>query len=879
MSLELYKKKRNFKKTTEPAARLAKKSGSKFVVQKHHASHLHYDFRLELDGVLKSWAVPKGPSLDPKQKRLAVQVEDHPVEYATFEGEIPAHEYGGGHVIVWDIGSWQPVGENPLADLKKGRLEFELFGEKLRGKWILIRTRGTKGTSWLLLKRTDEYAKSGKSADLTVTEPNSVITGRSVSDLKVKPVETKKPSAKNPKKENRSKTVSAKSPRQTTVFPAFIEPQLARLSDVPPTGSSWVHEIKLDGYRTLCRIGDLKNGKERSKAKSIQLLTRSGLDWTEKYGKLATACQQIPGEQTLLDGEIVCVDEKGRSHFQLLQKVLKEKRTSQLLYFAFDLLFLNGVDLRERPLIERKALLAKLIQQTKSPKIIFSQHWETSGQKMLAECYRLELEGIVSKRADAPYESDRGDNWLKSKCGFDQEFVIVGFTPPKGTRIGFGALLLGAHQDDGKLKYVGRVGTGFGDTTIHELMDKLEPFINDHSPFTMPVPEQGSITWVRPVLVAQIKFSGFTGDGMIRHGSFTALREDKSAAEVMTDLPPKKKSAKAQPRAIAEPRTTTASLHDKSRPVLVNGVRLTHPTRQIFNRTAGKIRKVDLAEAYALLAPRMMPHLQNRPLSLLRCPDGAEGTCFFQKHITTTRGSAIHTQQVKVKERDVKTEEIMTIDSVEGLISLVQMGVVEIHNWGCVSPQIEKPDTVVFDLDPDASVSWPQMIEGALAIKDILDRLKLGAFLKVTGGKGLHIHVPVEPRYSWDQIKLFAKTVATNLAVQEPELYTAQMLKNKRKGKIFIDYLRNGYGATAVAPYSVRAKLSAPVALPIRWNELTLDLKPDQFRLSEIEAILKSRRRDPWVDFEKQRAKIMILETPERAAPKKRKTAKKRAVK
>ena len=895
MSLELYRQKRDFKKTKEPkpqlakAAKAAKAQGFKFVVQKHHASHLHYDFRLELDGVLKSWAVPKGPSPDPTQKRLAVQVEDHPVSYVNFEGEIPAHEYGGGHVIVWDNGKWKPLSKNPTADLEKGRLEFELEGEKLHGKWILVRTRGRASKSWLLMKRSDEFACTGDEADLTQSSPKSVISGRTIEDLENEGAEKaliskpklrklahksesglslkkrtlKKKLKKNPKKNQNTGKENAPSvktqlkslkSKQVLKIPEFIPPQLATLTNEPPVGTDWVHEIKYDGYRSLCRLADDR----------VQLLTRSGLDWTEKYGQLAGECLHMATQNAVIDGEIVCVDEQGRSSFHALQAALKRSQTEKLVYYVFDLLFCDGQDLRDLALVERKKRLAEIVRQSGSKKIIFSEHWETSGKQMLAQSCKLKLEGIISKKVTAPYASGRNDSWMKSKCGHDQEFIIAGYTEPKGVRSYFGALLLAAYDDRGALKYVGKVGTGFNQETITDLYRVMKPHVVDESPFSHRVPQDSKVTWLEPSLVAQIKFAGFTGDGMIRHGSFIDLREDKPAPEVSADRPLRRGTAErrgvARRRAIAERRATSVTLKESSKSVLIGGVKITHPARKIFSRSNDNIRKADLAEFYAELSQPILNYIQDRPLSLLRCPEGTAGECFFQKHLTPSHDESIRTAQVALKARKEKSEQIIYVDSTEGLISLVQMGVIEIHNWGSKRKMIERPDSVVFDLDPDVGVGWTQMMDGAFAIKEMVEKLGLKTFLKVTGGKGLHIHVPIEPRYTWDQAKLFTKTVAANLEAQHPKLYTTQLLKKARTGKIFIDYLRNGYGATAVAPYSVRARPHAPIAVPITWKELKASLRPDQFHLADFKSIFKSRKSDPWKGYSKGHFPVTVLD-------------------
>lgn len=868
MSLTAYNKKRDFKKTHEPKGKRNRASNSTFVVQKHHASHLHYDFRLEMGGVLKSWAVPKGPSLDPKQKRLAIQVEDHPVGYGSFEGEIPEGEYGGGHVIVWDTGRWQNKGARALADLKNGRIEFELFGEKLRGLWVLVRTRGEASRQWLLIKRTDDEARSGKAADVTVLKPASVVSALTIEEMEqaapkavtaVKASKRGKVAILTPAKEvskiklNRARPASPNS----KVLPTskskiqFIEPQLARLHDSPPTGNEWVHEIKFDGYRTLARIS----------GGTVTLYTRSGLDWTEKYLELAREFHKLKTADALLDGETVAVDENGRSDFRSLQETLKAGKSERLLFYAFDLLALDGCDLREFPLLERKQKLQHLVEGTKknrSAKIIFSQHWETNGQQLLKQSCRLDMEGIISKRIDAPYTSGRSDLWVKSKCGHNEEFVIAGFTQPKGSRSGFGALLLGAFDHLNELQYVGRVGTGFDDRRLKELFTKLRKLIVKKSPFNHAVPGAKSVTWVQPKLVAQIKFAEFTGDHIIRHASFVEMREDKAPGDVKI----------ANAKTVKSAKNAKTSLDQVSKGV--GGVLISHPERSIFEIGQDPITKFELAEYYELVSNRMVDFIRDRPLSLLRCPDGTGEECFFQKHLVSGKKSAIRQFKKALKERSEKEVSGVCIDSTQGLIDLVQMGIVEIHNWGCHLNQIERPDSVVFDLDPDPSVKWPQVIEAANLIRETLLQLKLVPFLKVTGGKGLHIHVPIKKKYTWNEAKLFTKTVAAKVSRREPKLYTTELMKKKRAGKIFIDYLRNGYGATAVAPYSVRARANAPVALPIEWSALTRNLEPAGFHLRDIARYLKDQKRDPWGGYSEAARRVPILEELSRVARKKR---------
>ncbi len=780
MSLKKYRSMRDFKKTREPRGLREKSSGRSFVVQEHHASHLHYDFRLELGGVLKSWAVPKGPSTNPKDKRLAVHVEDHPVSYRTFEGEIPKGEYGAGHVSIWDDGEWTPLSRHPLKDLENGRLEFELHGTRLKGRWLLVRTRGKESKQWLLLKRRDTFAKAKSSA-----------------------------------------------------VPTFLEPQLALLKETPPKGEDWIHEIKFDGYRTQCRIQD----------KSVNLYTRSGLDWTKKYGSLATECAKLEVSSAVLDGEIVCLDPQGRSDFGSLQKALKAGEHERLIYYVFDLLFLNGEDLSNKPLLDRKRLLKKLVEKSNVKRVLYSEHWRASGAAVLEKSCAFNLEGIISKRADLGYEAGRTGSWIKSKCGHNQEFVIIGFTEPEGSREGFGALLLAAKDDDGDLKYVGRVGTGFDSATLRTIHKKLSSIATTTKPIAGRVPSSSGATWVKPSYVAQVKFGAWTDDGILRHAVFVGLREDKPAREVEIDRPRK---------AIAAARSTATARREE--PVRAKRLRLTNAERVIFPGSG--LTKKDLADFYFSNAEAILKHIDQRPLSLLRCPQGLKSECFFQKHAAELGQDEVRREKIRLREREKSVDDILYVDSREGLHALAQIGVIELHAWGCHRPQIERPDLIVFDLDPDDRVDWQQIVEGALAIKETLEKLKLKSFLKVTGGKGLHLHVPIAPRYTWEQVKGFSKAVVTNLAQEEPTLYTINIMKAKRKGKIFLDYLRNGYGATAIAPYSVRAREHATIAMPVRWSDLDRGLKPDQFRLEDVTSLPA----DPWKGYYGLEQRILLLE-------------------
>lgn len=805
MGLQEYRTKRDFKKTLEPKGRkYSSKEKRIFVIQKHVASHLHYDLRLELDGVLKSWAVPKGPSLNPNDKRLAVEVEDHPMDYAYFEGSIPLGEYGGGDVIVWDKGEWIAP-KNPLKALEKGHLEFELHGEKLSGRWMLVRTR-SKGTAkkkqWLLIKRHDQFAE--EDVDI-LKKDKSVITGQRLPEK----------TSSTPKK---TKTVTAK-------LPDFIAPQLALLAEVPPKGDNWIHEIKLDGYRTLCH----------KKKSNIKLLTRSGLDWTNKYEFIEQECKKIPADSVMLDGEIVWVDNNGVSHFQGLQNSLEEPNSKELLYYVFDILHLNGQDLQEVPLLERKMLLKKLLKETSSNKLLFSDYWKGDGTHVLKSACHLRLEGIVSKEIHSTYQSGRNKNWIKSKCSKLQEFVIGGYTLQNNNK-SLGALLMGAYNSQNEFQYIGRVGTGFNSSESTQLLAKLRKLKSAKTYFTSGSPtvtahdRRREISFVKPDLVAQIEFGSWTSEKILRHAAYKGLRLDKKAKYVHLEEETLKKE---------EPANLT----------------ITNPDKVLFPKA--KLTKQELANYYKTIHKWILPYVIKRPLSLLRCPNGVGKACFFQKH-AETKNIGLKTQKLHSGLKD-KTDEIFYIDSLTGLIELVQLGTLEIHTRGCHYHQIDQPDVMVFDLDPAPNISFIKVKEAAFALKNLLERLKLKSFVLVSGNKGVHLHVPIESKYNFDEIKSFCKTVCDQLVNENPDQYTTEISKAKRSKKIFLDYLRNGYGATAIAPYSARAQSEATVAFPLTWGELKKVTDAKEFTVDKVEELLK-KRKDPWADYFTLKQKILILD-------------------
>jgi bifunctional non-homologous end joining protein LigD len=832
MSLKTYHQKRHFGTTPEPKGAVGKKknAGLQYVIQKHDASRLHYDFRLELDGTLKSWAVPKGPSLDPGRKALAVQVEDHPIEYGDFEGVIPKGEYGGGTVLLWDRGSWEPIGDAE-AGLANGKLHFILHGEKLEGEWSLVRMHGEAGgggKNWLLMKINDEYAS--KSRDILADEPQSVKSKRSLEKIAGDREDVWSEGA-----EKAAKLTNAhKSP-----FPEKLSPQLAVLAEHPPAGEQWLHEIKFDGYRLLAFV----------KAGEVKLCTRHGLDWTAKFPAIAKAMARLKVDSAVVDGEAVVLDAEGRSDFQALQRTFKEKSGDVPVYFAFDLPFCDGQDLRDTPLLKRKEMLESVLQRGKlTPTINYSEHVLGNGEEMIAKACGMALEGIVSKRIDAPYVSRREPTWFKSKCGNRQEFVIIGYTDPKGARNGFGSLLLGYHGKDKGLVYAGRVGTGFDQTRLREMIRTLRGLERKDGPTDSAPPprERRAAHWVEPKLVAEVSFTSWTHDGRLRHPVFVALRTDKPSAQIVREKP-------------VEPEKVNLKLNGKKnghRPPPktggdeLAGVKLTHPDKLLFPDE--KISKQNVADYYQVVQEWMLPHVVDRPLALLRCPNGLAGKCFFQRNWSETLPAAV--DKVNVGEGS-KKEQHVTIHDLAGVISLVQISVLEIHTWNCTDEDVEHPDQLIFDLDPGPDVPWKRIVEGARKLNRMLTSLKLPTFLKTTGGKGVHVTIPIEPNIDWESGKSFCKTIA-NALVGETDWFVANMRKDLRGGKIYIDYNRNGHFATAVAPYSTRGRAGAGVSMPITWDELGKLKSAGQFTVANAAKYVAKRKKDPWADFEQSRVDL-----------------------
>lgn len=873
MGLADYQRKRDFKKTPEPKAVKTTSAGRSYVIQKHAASHLHYDFRLELDGVLKSWAVPKGPCLDPKVKRLAMQVEDHPVAYGSFEGTIPQGEYGGGTVMLWDQGEWEPLGD-PRKDYAAGNLKFVLHGEKLRGRWVLIRTKRSEGTKgavqWLLIKERDDEAKPISEGDILEDEPLSVVSSRDLDEIAASGnrVWTSKGEVK--KKAARKKTAAAKSKKAMTAeinvagikqeMPTRIDVELATLTDKAPEGDEWLHEIKFDGYRMIC-------SKDNDK---IRFITRNHNDWTAKLSSLSQAVQQLPCKQAIIDGEIVVLRPDGTTDFQALQNAFRERHSSELRYYVFDLLYLDGKSLADLPLQERKDALQQLLSnQAANDAVQYSEHVIGSGDEFKQQACKLNLEGIVCKRRDRPYIAGRGSDWVKVKCIHDEEFVIGGFTEPSGARSGFGALLVGFYDAKHQLHYAGKVGTGYSDVVLKSLHKQLESLEQTESPFFDLKRKTGDARtahWVKPELIGQFKYASRTDEDKLRHASFQGLREDKSAKDVTLEkpVPVKKLQAKGKTMKVSETKTgsrartskTTkrsktagASLDDAkseydSESQTFFGERLTHPDKVLYPDQ--KITKLDIAAYYVSISQWILPQLAHRPIVLVRCPEGISGEHFYQKHPGIGAPAALRTIPIR---ENTKTENYFVVDDVQGLIAIAQMAGLEIHVWGSKEDKLEEPDRLVFDLDPDPALDWKAVVDAARQIRDFLQELDLKSFVKTTGGKGLHLVVPIDRKTEWDEAKAFCKQVADSVVSADPSRFTSNMSKARRTNKIFLDYLRNGRGATAVAAYSTRARNGATVAMPLDWKELGPGVKPDSFTLEKAAMRLSSLKEDPWAEM------------------------------
>ena len=873
--LARYRSMRDFHVTGEPSGE--DKSGRSgagdptlpFVIQKHAATRLHYDFRLGWNGVLKSWAVTKGPSYFPGDKRLAVQVEDHPLEYGGFEGIIPKGQYGGGTVMLWDRGTWEPHVDVDQG-LKNGSLKFALHGEKMKGNWALVRMNGRAANeskpNWLLIKEHDQEERTQQDTPIVEESPDSVLSGRDMDAIAnaqdrvwnsnrsepnrahiLEPT-TKRASAKSSlstskrRKRNSSKELAG-APKES--LPSFVAPQLAMLAKAPPSGDRWMHELKLDGYRIQARIDRKQSG--------VELLTRTGLDWTHRMKPIADALAHLSVQSAVIDGEVVVLDADGKSSFANLQSAFQEGAERKLTYFAFDLLHLDGHNLRDLPLLDRKEILENVLSKNDVPDSIrLSEHIFGDAAQIFRKACDLGIEGIVSKLATAKYASGRGGSWLKIKCYQEQEFVIAGFTLPSNGIHGVGALLLGYYRD-GDLVYAGRTGTGFTQKTHHMMRDRLDKLSSTASPYAkVPAAAARGAHWVKPELVAQVSFATWTADNLVRQAAFKGLREDKPAKSVRREeaqLVPKTSTQPTSatgrsprtPLAIAEKRAGSRSAQNEL------PIHLTHPDK-VLDPTTG-ITKDSLARYYLAIADYMLPYVADRPLTLVRCLDGSDKPCFYQKHKNKMLSGNFDSIDV-VDKKTGKPEPYISLSTPIAIVELAQIGVLELHPWGARNESLERPDRIIFDLDPDTAITWKLIATSAMEIRKRLKALGLESFVKTTGGKGLHVVVPIHPEHPWPMVKQFAYNFVLALEKDLPSLFLTKMTKAARTGKIYLDYLRNERGATAVAPFSPRARAGLPVALPLSWTELESKKRP-RFQVSDFEMWKKRLTRDPWKEMQK----------------------------
>jgi bifunctional non-homologous end joining protein LigD len=897
VGLQVYRKKRKFDATPEPRGRAGRSKGNTFVVQKHAARRLHYDFRLELDGVMKSWAVTRGPSLDPGEKRLAVHVEDHPIEYNSFEGTIPQGQYGGGTVMIWDRGKWFPE-YDPHKGLQKGHLEFRLEGEKLHGRWHLVRMHGRRGETkepWLLIKAKDEAAREPGSPDILEEAPRSVISGLTIPEIAegkgkkrvwhsnrsvqenvragatrgVAPARKASRSPRGAAAKGKGTGKKAKTDEDIKAggapLPNFVPPALATMRARAPDDAGWVHEIKFDGYRIQARL-------DRGK---VRLLTRKGLDWTDKFPDVAAAVAKLPATTALVDGEVVVEDANGVSSFSALQAALSARARDRFTYYVFDLLHQDGRDLTALPLVERKAQLQRLVHG-KANTIRYSEHFDSDGSLVLREARKMALEGIVSKRKNAPYRSGRSDAFLKIKCANAQELVVGGYSLSAAMPRAIGALVTG-YYDDGRLVYAGRVGTGFTHTTARDLWKRLHALETGKPPFDdIPASERRrrDIAWVAPKTVIEAEFRGWTADGILRQAAFKGVREDKPPREVVREIAvaadgepsssgeatkiaagaskpmtrKTKPAAKTRAKKPAAKSRGGAAATGRDPPEQNGAVRFTHPDR-VYWADAG-VTKQNLADYYRAVWEWMAPHVAGRPLSFLRCPDGTAGQCFFQKH-----ASAGLDEKYLRSVIDKKRRQILAVDDLDGMLSLVQAGVLEVHVRGSRMDRLDLCDRIVFDLDPGEGVGWSGLIAAARDVRERLAAIKLESFVKLTGGKGLHVVLPVAGA-DWDTAKTFAQAVAMAMGADEPKRYVAKMTKSLRAGRVFIDYLRNSLEQTSVAVYSTRARAGAPVSVPVTWEELGRTRASNQYTVLNLPKRLGGLKHDPWREMLRVRQRL-----------------------
>jgi bifunctional non-homologous end joining protein LigD len=851
-----YRRKRDFRRTAEPAPGKprAGKRQRIFVVQLHHARRRHYDFRLEIDGVLKSWAVPKGPSLDPVVKRLAVEVEDHPLDYAGFEGDIPAGNYGAGHVDIFDRGTWSSAGDIGK-QLAKGHLEFELSGQKLRGGWHLVRThRKVRQPEWLLIKAEDRYAAATEADDLV--------------DLSLRPAKAKNATAGKSTKRAPPRIVEKAAllagAKKAGIAAGAFAPQLARLADAPPAGMDWVHEVKWDGYRLLTTITGA----------TPTLWSRNALEWTSRLPDLVQALTELGLDSAQLDGELVVLRD-GRSDFNALQAVLSGDRSEPLTYVLFDIIHVQDYALAQCPLIERKELLRAIVKLAKSPRLMFSDHHAGDGSKVFEQAIAHCLEGIMSKRAAAPYRAGRGDDWLKVKQALSDEFAIVGYTAPKGSRTGFGSLLLAAAEKGGAWRYVGRVGSGFSQVQLGELARQLQRGGQDEPSVRAETidPLLRGAHWVRPEKVAEVYYRGIGNLGLLRQPSLKVIRADKTAADLVNETAGRRRQESAMPATVKKKTSPSRSSKATTKPAMrpknaasppSGEQKISHPERVVF--PADGYTKRDVADYYSAVMPWFLAGVNDRPLSVVRCPDGIGKVCFFQKHLTP---GLRHVRSVRLKEEG-GSGKYLYVDSAEGVLELVQFNAIEFHPWAATADDPEHAQYIVFDLDPAPDVAWKRVAAAAVDVRELLAGVGLASFVRTTGGKGLHVVVPLRPAPVWAQAKDFAHAFAASLAASRPGEFVASAAKNKRDGKIFVDYLRNARGATSVASYSLRSRAGAPVAVPLAWSELGKIKGGDAFNIRSVPARLKRLRNDPWKGFDSVQQSLQGLGEAGQRKPRRR---------
>ncbi len=858
-ALKLYKAKRDFNITSEPLdGGTPGLEALTFVIQKHWATRLHYDFRLELDGTMKSWAVPKGPSYDTHDKRMAVHVEDHPISYSDFEGTIPPKQYGAGKVIIWDKGTWTPIGD-PHEGYRKGNLKFEIHGHKMRGRWVLVRMkgRGEKQEGWLLIKENDEYARPAEEFSVVDEMPDSVkalpmpkpargkvaaLKAEQEAEAPRKPARKSaakaaarpaaKAAAKTPAKRTRTTAPGLPEGARKAKLPEAFAPELATLVDAAPLDpAEWVFEVKFDGYRMVARV----EGGE------VRLITRNANDWTDKLAPLKEELERMGLPDGWYDGEIVVHDDQGKPNFGLLQLAFDGVRTADIEYFLFDIPYCGGYDLRDVPLVERRAALEAILKKAKSKRVRFSAEFGDNPDELVVAACRIGLEGVIGKRRDSRYVSRRSPEWIKLKCGLRQEFVIGGFTDPKGSRKGVGSLLLGYYDREGKLRYAGNVGSGFNHASLMDLKERLEGLRTDESPFPPRAVPGRQHHWVKPTLVAEVSFSEWTNTGSVRHPVFQGLRSDKPARGIRREEPRHIEDVEKPALADQPVSPPPANLHGK----LPETLRVTNPER-VVDPSSGAT-KLDVIRYYALVGELMMEHLKRRPVTLVRAPAGIDAELVFQKHADVKKLPGVNQMDAAL---DPSNPPMLEIASVEGILSVAQWNAIEIHTQNALAKAYEEPDRMVFDLDPGEGVEWKAMQEAAQIMRAFLDELGLPSFLKTSGGKGLHVVVPVKPEYGWDTVKAFSQAIVRHLAGTLPERFAFKSGPKNRVGKIFIDYLRNGRGATTICAWAARARPGLGISVPLEWDELATLKSSAQWTVMNVHTRL-DKGNDPWSGYAK----------------------------